>query len=140
MEAITPHAGRLIFARQREARRDDRHGVMEGRVETGNLEKVRPRGGDSTHRRDIMRLVQRRERRQPIERREQFGRHSFGPAMVGAAMHHAMTDGDKMIGAEMSLGPTNHRFEQRLEVLAGVRPASFGEHCAFRTAREKMRR
>ena len=61
MKSVAAHVLRLIFARQGETSRDPRHGMMESRVETGDLRQVRPRGEKSADGREIVRLVQRRK-------------------------------------------------------------------------------
>src|SRR6185312_6059379 len=61
VETVTANTLRLIFAWQREAGRDKRHRVVKGGVKAGDLRQVRTRGGNSTDRRDVMWLVQRRQ-------------------------------------------------------------------------------
>ena len=64
---------------------------MEGGVEAGDLRQIRPRGGDRTDRREVMRLVQRRQRRQPIQGGQEFGRRRARAGCI--ARRHARPDG-----------------------------------------------
>lgn len=59
-----------------------------------------------------MRLVQRRQRYQEVEFREQFGSHEFRCDMIAAAMYHAMADGDQLIVAQVGFHPADYLFHQ----------------------------
>ena len=82
--------------------------VVKGRIEAGDLRQVRPSSGDGADGRKIVRLMQRRERRQLIELGKQLGRHALRPVVIGAAMDDAMADRDEPVAAEMALRPADH--------------------------------
>ena len=72
-----------------------------------------------------MGLMQGSERRQAIERRQEIGRHEFGPIMIRTAMNHAMAHGGELIVPKMSLRPGYYSLQQGLKWLVPIRPAPF---------------
>ena len=76
---------------------------MEGGVETGDLRQVGPLPRDGTHRREIMRLVQRSERGERVERRQHRVIDAYGRGEPAPAVHDAMAHGLKADAALQSL-------------------------------------
>ena len=93
VEAVAADPGLGQRARQGEAGRELRHRVMEAGVETGHLRQVRPGRGDRTDRRQVVRLVQWRERDERGERRQDRLGHQHRAVEPRPAMHHPMADG-----------------------------------------------
>jgi hypothetical protein len=80
---------------------------------------------------EIVRHVQRIERRQRFERRQQRGRDHLGRDMVGAAMHDAVADGGEPLATQMGVDERQQGVEDGgKRIRAACRPASFGQHRA----------
>ncbi len=96
VEAVAAHA--LVVERpgQSDPLRDRRLPPMEGRVETGDLRQVRPRGGQGPDRGETLRLVQRRQRNERLQRRHDLRRQPHGRMEVGAAVHDAVAGADQV--------------------------------------------
>jgi hypothetical protein len=101
MEPVAAHARRRQRARQGETRGLDRHGVVEGGVEAGDLREFRTRCGERAHGSEIMRQVKRIEWDQRAQRFQQCRRDEFRRDMLGSAMNDAMSDGAQTRIAEM---------------------------------------
>lgn len=112
VKAITAYTGGFIFARQREARRDGGHQMMESGVEADHLRQAgsgvrnRPDGCD------IVWLMQRRQRCQKVKFRKQFGGDEFRCDMIAAAVYHAMADRNQLIIAKAGFHPDNYLLHQ----------------------------
>ncbi len=90
--------------------------MMKGSIKTRDLREFRPHNGNGPDRRQIVRDMQGRERRQTIKSGKEIRRHQFGPVMVRAAMHHAMADRNKPVIFEVVFCPADHRLKKRLKV------------------------
>ena len=128
MKTVTTHAGRLIAPRQGETRRHARQGGMKRRVETGHLRQSGPARGDRPDRREVVGLVERRERHESFEAVEKFGRHAFGQNMDLAAMNHPMPDPGQGRAAQMGFGPIDHGLEDHVERGVRINPGLFIDH------------
>ena len=69
--------------------------AMEGGIEAGDLRQVGRAREQRADRREIVRLVQRRQRDVAFEMREHLVVDQHRPVVVGAAVHDAMADGDR---------------------------------------------
>jgi hypothetical protein len=90
VKPVAPQALAFEGARQAEPRCDRRLGCVKRGIETGDLRKPGPVGCERADRRDIVRLVMRRER---LEGGKAFDRRGIEPDRCGefaAAMHNAM--------------------------------------------------
>ena len=96
MEAVAPHAALAHLARQGEQARDVGLGLMEGRVETGNLRHPRQAAAHDPDRLQVMGLMQRRERHQRLKRLEDgfVDQHRAGKGR--AAMDDPVPDGHEL--------------------------------------------
>src|SRR5688572_8200386 len=65
---------------------------MKGGVETGHLRYIRSRFAEGANRRQIMRLMQGRERNQFFQFADHLGSHSCRARKFQAAMHYAVSD------------------------------------------------
>ena len=113
VKAIAAHARRRDLARQGKLLRESGLGAVEGGIEASNLRQVRRRSGDILDRREIVRLVEWRERHQRGQRGHDIG---IDPDRCGegrAAMHHAM--------AESLHRPAAQKFPSELQDLRGGR-------------------
>jgi len=81
---------------------------------TANAATVSP-SSDCADGRDVVRLMQRSKRCQPVERPQQRRGDALGPDVIAAAMHHAMADGPQGRLAEVRLGPLHDMFQDHLE-------------------------
>ena len=85
--------------------------AMERGIETGDLRKIGKAAKKRANWRQIVRLVQRRERHEALQVRENFGVDSDRPVVVWAAVDDAMTD------------------RSRYELLRFAQPRARGEEC-----------
>ena len=132
VEAIFPDAFRLEPARDRVAayRRCER--VVEGGVETADLQQPRPQRQEGADRRQAARLMQRGQRCQPVDRRDRGGVEADRTRKLPAAMDDPVTDAGQRVAAEMILGPIQQGAEQR-PVRRFAAPAPVLEHLAARS-------
>ena len=121
MKAVAANAGRRERARQGEVGSLRRHGVVERRIEAGNLWQSRARRGDRADRRNIVRQMQRIERRQSLKLCKQVLRNDLRRDVFGAAVNDAMADGDQFRAAQLIVDEFQQRREYRVEVLRLVR-------------------
>ncbi len=117
-----------------------RHRVMEGGVEAGDLRQVRPRRGDGADRRQVVRLVQRRQRHQRVERGQQRVGDARGARVVRAAMHDAMADGEQAIRRRDADPPSRAAPRAASRAFPAAPPASLGQSAAVGIVRDEMRR
>ena len=113
MEAVTAHAFVIVGGRQRESVRDERVGAMEGGVEAGHLRKRR----ESLDRRldpgDMMRLVQRRKRNEPLELRQHRTVDQNRRGEIRSPVHDAMANGDHLAVVPTLAQPVEDRVHRR---------------------------
>ena len=116
MEAIAPQAGLPEFFRQREAGGDLRLGGMESSIEARDLGQGREQCLQRFDRRDIVRLVQRRQRdqRRQLLQRRAVDAHRCRKAC--AAMHHAMSGAEPVLRARGDVQPRDQQL-QRIAVV-----------------------
>ena len=90
MEAVAAHAFRIQGLRDRIMIRSRAVVSVEGRIEAGNLRKLREICKNGADRREIVRLVQGRKRHIALEPREQLVVYRNRRVVLGAAMHDAV--------------------------------------------------
>ncbi len=92
MEAVAAHAALEVLVGQPVELRDALLSLVEGGVETGDLRQIRLHLLHGTDRRQVVRLMQRRQRDEVLEAAHRFRCHQQGSRVVGAAMHDAVAD------------------------------------------------
>ena len=70
--------------------------AVKGRVEAGDLRQCGKSGKQSADWRQIMRLMQGRERSEMLQTRDHAMIDQHGPVVIGTAMHDAMADGQRI--------------------------------------------
>ena len=90
MEPVALHALSRQFFRQREHLGQPRVAAVERRVEAGDLRQFRPPLEQHANRRQVVRLMQRRERRQRAESLHDAGIHQDRLRESGTAVDHTM--------------------------------------------------
>ncbi len=123
VEAVAAQTFRLVGSRQREAGGDGRHRVMKRGVEADCLRQARACGRNGADRREILWLVERRQRYEAVQRIEKFRRHELWPYMVASAVHDPVPHGQQAVLAEMGFGPVENPVQKQPEVAGGLRPA-----------------
>jgi hypothetical protein len=92
VEAVAPDTSRLQLPRQRNQAGHQRERVVEGSIEAHDLRQCRACRSHRMDRRDVVRHVQRIERGQRVEVREQGTGHFGRRYVVGATVHDAMAN------------------------------------------------
>ena len=69
--------------------------AVKGRVEAGDLRQRRKSGKQSADRRQIVGLMQRRERREALQTRDHAVVDQHGPVVIRTAMHDPVADGER---------------------------------------------
>ena len=69
--------------------------AVKGSIEACDLREGRKSGKKRADRRQIMRLMQRRERRETLEARDHAMVDQHGPVVIRSAMHDPVTDGER---------------------------------------------
>ena len=69
--------------------------AVKGRVEAGDLRQSGKIGEQRADRRQIVGLMQRRKRREPLQTRDHAMVDQHGPIIIGTAMHDPMADGER---------------------------------------------
>ncbi len=103
MEAVAMHPVRRDLARQRECLRLPFLTAVERGVEAGDLRQLGSTRADGRDRREIVGLVQRRERHERLEFLEKPIRYPLRHRVMGPTMNDAVPDGEK-IRAPQSVG------------------------------------
>jgi hypothetical protein len=93
VKAVAFHPCLGDVARQGIGLRDPGLAGVELGVETGHLRHVGQQRGNGANRRQVVRLVQRGQGREPFELCQRVGRDAHRPRKMLAAMHHPMADG-----------------------------------------------
>ena len=119
VKAVTPDSLLGIFSRDGESLRDRRLAAMEGRVETGDLRQLRMGGPYRPNDREIMRLMQRRERNEGGEPLDDVVRKQQRRGIFAPAMHDAMADGGDVAPLQPGRRDAHHGLRRRgvIEVL-----------------------
>ena len=120
MKAKAPQAPLVIGARQRVGVVDEGVAAMKRRVETHHLRHARKRPVGGLDAGEVMRLVQRRERRQRLEFGDQRRVDDGRLRVIRSAMHHAVADGADLDFGEARLDPCEN-IADRLLVVARLR-------------------
>ena len=94
MEAVGEDALVGEFARQAVELGQPRHGAVEGGVEAGHLRQVRHMFGDHVDRRQVVRLVQGRQRNQRPHGAERRSIDQDRTGEIAPAMDHPVSGGD----------------------------------------------
>ena len=97
MKSISPDTFAIEALRDCIVIRDGVVRAMKRRVEAGDLQQIRARWQQRTDRRQVIGLMQRRQRDIALQARQHVvDRSSDGPIVVRAAVNDAMADGDRM--------------------------------------------
>ena len=126
VEAVSPDTGVVEFSRQREPGGRVGLAVVERRVEACHLRKVRVRRRQRPNRHQIVRLVQRRERRQRFEFAQNDVVDHDGRAETRAAMHHPVASRDEFAAGGVCADPVHQFPKQDGLVAAGGLEAGQG--------------
>jgi hypothetical protein len=94
VEAVSLHAGAPDVGRQRHQFGDRRLAAVKTGVEAGNLGDTRQTLGDGIDRREVVRLMQRRQRYQLAQLFHHLRRHDRRTGITRAAMDDAMADAE----------------------------------------------
>ena len=105
---------------------------MEGGVETGDLRQIRMRLADRPNRREIMRLMQRRERDERRKLLDDFVRQEQRRRVFGAAVNDAVTNSRDVAPLKPLCADPHHRLRRRGMIEACVLEAFLNELLAFR--------
>ena len=106
--------------------------AMERRVEARDLRQPRPVDHDRPDGRQIVRLMQRRERDVALEAVQHVFRHKNGLIEFRAAMHDAMADRDRM-DVKLVAQPRARRVQRCRNVRHGfIRVGSLDQNLPFR--------
>ena len=95
MEPVAPNALLVELIGYRVAVRDVVMAAMKGRIEAGNLRDLWQARKNRFDRREIMRLVQRCERNQALQSRNDAVVDKNGPVIIGTPMNHAVPNRDR---------------------------------------------
>ena len=130
MEAVAPHAVRGQFARQGELLGECRLAAMEGGVEAGDLRQVRGCFQNRRDGRQIVRLVQWRERHELPELGEDGCVDPRRRGVGGSAMYDAVAE-RQHVPAGQQLAPCGHDLVGSAMVIEhAVPPVLFGDERA----------
>ena len=105
MEAVATDALARQRTRQGEARRDGRHGVVESGVEAGHLWEAGTKVRYNPHRRQAVGLVQRRERRQGVQRPKDSFIQQDRARVFTSAVNDPVADRPQRVGVETGVDP-----------------------------------
>lgn len=125
MESITTHAVAVEVPRQCRQGREPRQTVVERGVETGDLRQSRPGTTDGGDPREIVRLMQRRQRTELKKLGLQRPRDDGGTVAVRATVDDAMPDGGQRSARGMLLDRLQ---EQRQHLLVVGDGSALVEH------------
>src|SRR5262249_33749032 len=103
VKAVTPDAGIVKLGGQGEPLRKVRRRSMKRGVEAGHLRKIGPTVEQQPDRGEIVRLMQRCERRESLELVGEVALDARGRGVRVAAVHHTMTDAEQSVVAETAL-------------------------------------
>ncbi len=104
VEAVAPDAFGIETLRDRVMIGQRAMAAMKGGVEAGDLRQIRETGQDRTDRRQIVRLMKRRQRNVAFQSRQYVLIDPDRPVVVRAAMHDAMPDRNR-IDLQLSAQP-----------------------------------
>ena len=141
MEAVPPDALIVIFVWDREGFGREAVAAMERGVEAGHLKHTGIAGFDGFDRRQIVRLVQGRQRHQFPQLRH-HSRSDHGRAgVIGAAMNDPVTHRQDPRVAQEAVEPLADDVKCRVMVggAGAVGPAGFRQHRAIGALRDEMR-
>jgi hypothetical protein len=130
VETVPAHAGLGEFPRDGEHLGERRLAAMKGRVEAGHLRQLGRDLGDGGYGREVVRLVQRRQRLQLCERSQHFGVHEDRSSVAGSAVDDTVSDGGRA-RAEQFDDCLHEHLGRRPVVEALHRPAPFGDSLAL---------
>ena len=114
VKAIALHAGFGDVARQGISLRHPGLRAVKFGVEAGDLRQFRPQAGDGADGRQVVRLVQRGQRRVAIELGQDVGRYERGPRLLLAAMHHPVAGCQQGAACGKPLQPVKQLFKRFL--------------------------
>ncbi len=141
VEAVAAHAAVGDRRRQREGLRDRRHRAVERGVEAGDLRqpgRAREHGAD---RREVVRLVQRRQRDEAVEAREDGFVDAHRPVVLDAAVDDAVADREQPVLRELAVQEVEQVRDRAVVAQRLVRvPVAPGEQRAGGVAGAELRR
>ncbi len=117
VKAVAAHAGIGNRARQCKPCRERRDGMVESRIEAGDLLQARTSGGNRPHGCEVIGHVQGIERCQRLKRRQERRSDQFRRDMVCSAMHNAMPDRYQPIAAQMRVSEVEQRMKCGIETV-----------------------
>ncbi len=140
MKTVPPDAAFGDRLRQRERLRDRGLATVERGIEARDLRQVRRAGEQRPDRREVVRLVQRRERDVLLECGEHRRVDAGGLGVLETPVHDAMADGYQSVVGE-PLAQERHEVVERAVVaeLRAFAPSAFGEQLAVRVLRDEPR-
>ena len=140
VEPVSPDSGIVQVSGQREALGHSRLAMMERSVEACDLRQPGRHGGDGTDRREIVWLVQRRQRTQRLQLVQHGIIDKRCVSKSSPAMEHAMPDRERLFTAKMRPHPVYEKAEQGLVVrLVPARPGLFCDDPAVRIFGDQVR-
>ena len=96
VKSVTPHAFGVKLMRDRIVVSDRVMGAVKRGVEAGHLWKVRKIGQKRADRRQVMRLMKRSQRNEPLQSGHDAMVDQHRPVIVRTAMNDAMTDSHRV--------------------------------------------
>jgi hypothetical protein len=98
VKTVTPDAALVVFIRQAVELGDRFLRPVEGGIEAGHLRQIRLRLLHGPDRRQVVRLMQRRQRHEGFQPGHRRRRDQQRRRVIGSAMHHTVTDpGQNMV-------------------------------------------
>ena len=117
MEAVALHPGFFQVARQPKTPGGRRHRRMEGRIEAAHLRQPGTQRQQRLHRAEIVRLMQRRQRVQLFQCRQNSLIQAHGGGVTLAAMHDAVSDSGNVMAFAARRDPGKQLLQ---EILMGA--------------------
>jgi len=120
MKAVTAHPLFRHAPRKSEVCRLSWLGVVKGRVETGNLCHSRVQSRKRFDGRHVMGLMQRRQRDEPAQFRDDIGIDPNGSREASTAMHDPVPGRDDVAARELLLDPAQNHLQSLLVTRFGA--------------------
>ena len=141
VEAVPAHAAVGDRLGQRERLRHRRRAAVERRVEARHLRQVRRAREHGPDRREIVRLVQRRERDVFFQRGQDRRIHAHGLRVFHAAVHHPVADPRQPMLGELGAQESDQMIERvGVGELDPITPRLLAEHLSGAVLGDEARR